>query len=246
MKLNLNNISIRWQLMAFSVLLVATPVLGVTLFGMDMAKKEVLKDNAHLLGGKVEIITHSLEASIDMGKRLAQQKVALLKDLLGYKVAEIDQSDVVSMTVTNQDTKESRTINVPALKINGAKMLHNYSAIDNMTTSLQGTGTIFQLIPEGLLRISTNVKNADGSRAVGTFIPPSSPVYQKIVAGESYQGRAKVVDDWYITYYEPIKNAEGKVIGALYGGNKENDFIGVTMQEMVEQKIGDTGYFFYP
>ncbi|MCG8342410.1 MAG: Cache 3/Cache 2 fusion domain-containing protein, partial [Chlorobiales bacterium] len=85
-----------------------------------------------------------------------------------------------------------------------------------------GTVTIFQLIKEGMLRISTSVKRSDGSRAIGTYIPTDSPVYQKIVNGEIYRGRAYAVNDWYITAYKPILQGE-KIIGAIYVGIKQTE-----------------------
>jgi two-component system, NtrC family, sensor kinase len=76
-----------------------------------------------------------------------------------------------------------------------------------------GSVTIFQ----GDLRIATNVTQDDGSRAVGTRM--SSDVYQRVlVQGETWDGPAFVVNDWYITAYEPIRDPDERIIGALYVG----------------------------
>ena len=83
-----------------------------------------------------------------------------------------------------------------------------------------GTATVFQ----GDLRISTNVETADGRRAVGTRI--SEEVYNRVIAvGEPWIERAFVVNDWYVTAYEPIRNISGRVIGALYVGMLEQKFV---------------------
>lgn len=82
-----------------------------------------------------------------------------------------------------------------------------------------GTATIFQ----GDLRISTNVRNADGTRAIGTRV--SSEVYEQVlVKGKSWMDRAFVVNHWYLTAYEPIRNIDGKIIGILYVGVLEKKF----------------------
>src|SRR4030042_1170568 len=74
-----------------------------------------------------------------------------------------------------------------------------------------GTATIFQ----GDLRISTNVKTEDGSRAVGRRV--SAEVNdQVLVKGLPWVARAFVVKDWYKTAYEPIKDINDKTIGILY------------------------------
>ncbi len=83
----------------------------------------------------------------------------------------------------------------------------------------EGTATIFQ----GNLRISTNVMNLQGERAIGTQV--SSEVHEQVLdRGERWIDRAFVVNDWYITAYEPIRNMAGEVIGMLYVGILEQRF----------------------
>lgn len=86
-----------------------------------------------------------------------------------------------------------------------------------------GTATIFQHD----LRISTNVKDEVGERAIGTRV--SREVNQAVlVEGKPWIDRAFVVNDWYITAYEPIKNITGDIIGILYVGVLERPYIDIT------------------
>jgi two-component system NtrC family sensor kinase len=90
-----------------------------------------------------------------------------------------------------------------------------------------GTATIFQED----LRISTNVKNGDGSRAIGTRV--SEDVYNQVVInGKPYIGRAYVVNNWYITAYEPIKNINHQIIGILYVGILEQKYVDIKQQTL--------------
>jgi two-component system, NtrC family, sensor kinase len=83
-----------------------------------------------------------------------------------------------------------------------------------------GTATIFQKD----LRISTNVKKNDGSRAIGTRV--SKEVYdQVLIKGLPWIHRAFVVNNWYISAYGPIKDIEDKIIGVLYVGILEEKFV---------------------
>lgn len=82
-----------------------------------------------------------------------------------------------------------------------------------------GTATIFH----GDLRISTNVRRNDGERAIGTRV--SEAVYDRvIVQGRPWIARAFVVNGWYITAYEPIRDLDGAIIGILYVGILEQKF----------------------
>lgn len=74
------------------------------------------------------------------------------------------------------------------------------------------------------LRIATNVRNQDGSRAIGTRV--SEDVYNRVIRqGEPFVGRAFVVNHWYITAYEPIKDLGGRIIGILYVGVLEQKYV---------------------
>jgi len=91
-----------------------------------------------------------------------------------------------------------------------------------------GTATIFQ----NDLRISTNVKNEKGERAIGTLL--SEEVKKAVLdEGKAWLARAFVVNDWYITAYEPIKNVEGKIIGILYVGMLEKPYLDTANRVML-------------
>ena len=91
-----------------------------------------------------------------------------------------------------------------------------------------GNSTIFQ----GDVRIATNVPNTDGSRAVGTRL--SAPVYDRVLLkGAKWVGRAFVVNDWYLTAYEPVLSLQGVPIGAIYVGMLESHYSAVKIDMAV-------------
>ncbi|MFN2244388.1 MAG: cache domain-containing protein [Anaerolineae bacterium] len=83
-----------------------------------------------------------------------------------------------------------------------------------------GTATIFL----GDLRISTNVRYDQGQRALGTRV--SREVAEHVLEqGLAWTGRAFVVDTWYLSQYDPIKDPEGNIIGMLYVGELEQKYV---------------------
>jgi two-component system NtrC family sensor kinase len=75
----------------------------------------------------------------------------------------------------------------------------------------------------GDMRVSTNVMTEQGQRAVGTRV--SQDVYTQVLAeSRDYVGRAYVVNEWFITRYEPLRNHDGSVVGMLYVGARESSF----------------------
>lgn len=83
-----------------------------------------------------------------------------------------------------------------------------------------GTATIFMKD----LRISTNVVDSLGQRAIGTRV--SREVADHVLnKGFSWTGRAWVVDAWYLSQYDPIKDPDGTIIGMLYVGELEQKYM---------------------
>jgi len=114
--------------------------------------------------------------------------------------------------------------------IYGGRIINrDYSLVDRIKTIVfgneiydskpVGTVTVFQ----GDTRISTNVLDERGDRAVGTRV--SAEVYEQVIGrGQTWHDRAFVVTHWYKTAYEPIRDIHKNVIGMLYVGILEKPF----------------------
>ena len=97
---------------------------------------------------------------------------------------------------------------------------NDFTLVDQIkNTAGVDTVTIFL----GDLRVSTNVMTDENRRAVGTRLAEevSSVVLQQ---GLPYVGTAFVVNEDYITRYEPLFNHQGRVVGALYVGARQASF----------------------
>lgn len=85
-----------------------------------------------------------------------------------------------------------------------------------------GTVTVFC----GDKRVATTVIGPQGKIAVGTRV--SEVVREKVlVQGDRWLDRAFVVDDWYLSAYEPIRNPDQSIIGILYVGVLEKYFLDI-------------------
>jgi two-component system NtrC family sensor kinase len=114
--------------------------------------------------------------------------------------------------------------------IYGARLInHNYDIVDRIQQLVfkdekingwdVGTSTIFL----DDVRISTNVRNKDNTRAIGTQV--SEEVYNQIFfKREMWLAKAFVVNNWYYSAYAPIFNIQNKVIGILYVGLLEEKY----------------------
>jgi len=151
-------------------------------------------------------------------------------------------NQTTDLNVINQISLSEHHISIPEMLLSGKPVYKNYALVDRITYLSGGTATIFQKMDSGYVRLSTNVQQSDSSRAINTFIPGESPVIQTIEKGETFFGRAYVVNDWYITAYEPIYY-NNEIVGILYVGDKEKD-IRELRNILQDLSIGESGYVF--
>ncbi len=157
----------------------------------------------------------------------------------------------------NQYTKAASELSLPRFYLGPNRIQPNKEfdqvtpVVDAVQDLVGGTCTIFQRMNEAgdMLRIATNVEKLDGKRAIGTFIPATNPdgkpnpVISTVMRGETFRGRAYVVNAWYLTAYEPIKNAAGDIIGILYVGIKQ-EAIQSLRNPIYDILVGKSGYVF--
>lgn len=83
----------------------------------------------------------------------------------------------------------------------------------------QGTATLFL----DDVRITTNVRLFQDRRAIGTRV--SQAVRETVLGeGRTWLDLAFVVNDWYVSAYQPLQDAGGERIGMLYVGFTEAPF----------------------
>jgi hypothetical protein len=107
---------------------------------------------------------------------------------------------------------------VPILYFGGARVNGAFDLVDRVAKKAGGTATVFVRSGENFVRISTNVKKDDGSRAVGTFLDPNGKVIFNIRNDEPFYGDAIILGKDYTTGYEPIRDASNNLIGIYYVG----------------------------
>jgi methyl-accepting chemotaxis protein len=160
----------------------------------------------------------------------------------------------VSWRATNQVTKKTTSVSLPRATVDGVWLGQNRNTkvrtplVDDIRSMTGATVTVFQRMNDAgdLLRVATNVPSAEGGRAIGTFIPAvadgaPNAVAAAIKAGTPYRGVAKVVDTWYVSAYDPIRDSSGRVIGALYVGLPQADAIAGLTKAIAETKVGING-----
>ena len=244
------------------VLVTVVSVLGIAMYQNNTLSQRVSGEIDNLARREAACISQDVYLMC----RSAQESVQLMVDT-GLNVARetltslggvVLDADSVQWQAVNQYTKQPQDVLLPRMMVGDTWLGQNTKVdvatpvVDKVQTLVGGTVTIFQRMNEqgDMLRVATNVVKKNGQRAVGTFIPrtnpdgKSNPVIAKVLSGETYRGRAFVVDDWYITAYEPIWDTQhSAVIGILYVGVKQEN-IQSLRHGILDIKVGQSGYVY--
>jgi methyl-accepting chemotaxis protein len=98
---------------------------------------------------------------------------------------------------------------------------NRFDLVDGVTSIMDGTATLFSRSGDDFIRISTNVRKDDGTRAIGTQLDTQGRVIGEIRGGRGFYGVVDILGNPYVTGYEPILDATLKnVIGIWYVGYK--------------------------
>ena len=256
-------IKLQTKLITFGVLLTAIPLLAVSLVILRQNAKMVNVAEAESTKLAYSDLDHIVNNIISMCK--AQQEA--MQDRINHSLDAAKQvleetsvsfaTDNIAWNAVNQGTGASSRVELPRMTIGGVAVgpepagSKSLPVVDKVRDITGSSCTIFQRMNEAgdMLRVCTNVSKKDGSRAIGTFIPAVTatgtpdPVISTIIKGDTYRGRAMVVDKWNIAAYEPIWDGNKKIIGMLFVGIPQ-DSVSSLRQGIMAAKVGTTGYVY--
>ncbi|RJP61398.1 MAG: methyl-accepting chemotaxis protein [Candidatus Auribacter fodinae] len=221
--------------MVIPALIITTLLLTIAgnqlLTNSNDAVKRITTDLFKLAKVQNDLLVTKLESDLNVAHQISSTygKLTLSKDVQ------------VPFKAVDQVTKNATDITLPQMKFGDQLVQNDFTIVDKIQQIVGGTCTVFQKMPgDHFLRVSTNVKKLDGERAVGTYIPSSSPVAKSLTSNKLFKGKAFVVNKDYITAYDPLTDSSGEVVGALYVGVP---LMTQALQDNVaEATIGTTGF----
>ncbi len=175
-----------------------------------------------------------LVSIIDVQIRENQKKVNAALELAKYKLTEMDTIKSTGETTSIRSAAQGKSFELNTWMFNDEKLQLNNALTDKLKDLSAAEASIFQKVAGGYLRIATTVKDENGTREIGTFVPSNSPVAQSVNQGLEYSGRAIVVDEWFLTAYAPIW-INGQVEGMIGVGIEEKNL--TTLKEIFDGKV---------
>lgn len=153
-----------------------------------------------------EVVPESTLQALGLAEELA---IEVKETDGGTVVADEEDGALCIVTVvplSGSGAEQGTLVSIDSLKLQS-------DLVDSIVDIVGGTATVFQ---HGAMA-STTVVDDEGQRAIGTVV--SDPVREQTLDnGEPFRGEAFVVNEQYLTAYDPISSDSGEVIGMLHVG----------------------------
>ena len=129
-------------------------------------------------------------------------------------------SQVFETTIGDVGISRSGKGQIERIVMEAIPTFDNHDMIDRIGQITGETATVFAWDDESrdFWRKTTNIKKANGDRAVGTPLGQKGAVYPVVTGGKTFIGEAVILGIPYYTLYQPIFSESNKVIGILYVG----------------------------
>jgi methyl-accepting chemotaxis protein len=222
----------------------------------DFAEKESIKLSQDNLDNILKGIIQQIEIQKEEADNSINKIFNIASDIF-YKSYGLKFGQTkTTWQATNQFTNQTTTVEIPQIIVGNSVITPNKDFgipspfVDKITQLADVYATIFVKMNEAgdMLRVATTVKNSEGKRGIGTYIPAinpdgqPNPVIKTIMSGNRYVGRAVVLNQYLTTAYEPIKDNNGKIVGMLFVGRPTDTK--TLRSNIISQKIGKTGYVY--
>ena len=148
------------------------------------------------------------------------------------------------LTLDDKQTVKVGNVVTPTLSSNGQRINLNFELVDVFTARTGAVATVFVRSGDDFVRVSTSGKTETGARAIGTALERGHPAYKPLLSGASYRGPARVFGFDIVTNFRPLRDQDGKVIGALCASLLITSDVDALKQKIRAVKLRETGYFY--
>jgi hypothetical protein len=219
-----------YSIVSIIVLLVTGIIILLTTQGRISRKLDRELTQTNLLVYKM------VENVFDINKNILLNNLKIFEKQVS--TISIDKTKFIESDAEHYITQLTDYIQISTMNVNDKSIFEDTVLVDTVADITGGNVSILQLVPHGLLRISSNIFRPDGSRATQTYYPNDHKITSTIRAGEMYIDKTFEMGEWHIVAYKPVI-LHGNVLGALQVGIKPD--IDSLRKHIQDIRIGQTG-----
>lgn len=148
-----------FRLPVLITLLVSLPLIVLFVVSRGVIANEIYASQEDQFRSQALTQVATIQAVYDRAVDQARSNVAFARYVLDQTgMVELDTANLSDYEAVNQNTGEKVRVSIPQLKVGGRPLAFDYRMVDTVQQRINCMATIFQLIPQGMLRVSTNVR----------------------------------------------------------------------------------------
>lgn len=235
------DLSIRTKIVGASLLLVLVPLGVVSFLSMERFDSALRKAAEQDLEHLVKNIYSMCSLQREMVDKELDHRLRVAKILLLGKASSVEMGKGDTFSVPAEVREGVTWPEIPRWTGQGKPIHVDEDLVEWISEVVGGWWALFHLMEDqSLLSVATNFRSWGQERDKGATLSPDTEVAISIAAGRTFRGRTKFSEEWFIGAYEPVKDPEGKVVGAVGALVKEP--IDSIRRQVKSIRVGQTGY----
>jgi len=186
-----------------------------------MLSKRAQERTVSWADAKVETVAQTLDAYDQTAKMLVERFFKVFGDQFGRAFA-LDEANGKLMQL-------------------GISLVEYHNPCDKFTDFTGGAAAVLMKKGPDFVVISTSLKDAKGERAMSMAVKPGHPAYAALSHGQAYLGRDVLFGKPFITRFEPARDLQGQVVGALFVAFDLSDFDRSLDKLVTQTRFFDSG-----
>lgn len=181
--------------------------------------------------GQVSAVVDLLELTSRSHEAAGMKRLGVLKTMLGDTLKAADASG------------EKDAFGMPVYRVAGDVVNGNERLLLRWKEILIAEPALLLFNDQGeMVRVATLLKDKRGKSMVGKPIAASAPETRTVLDGKEWAGVVQRGGKFYVSAFLPLKNAQGKVVGAWSVRSDVSDDMARLNETLKKMKFGDTGY----
>jgi methyl-accepting chemotaxis protein len=184
------NKKISFKVLGITALLFAGMSLTIGVVIAYLNQKNIVKSAQESVDEYVKNVNANLEIVDGLLIKQVNSSMSTLKSL-GKKTGA---PNINGLSSINGQT-------IPNLRLGESSQVGSFKLVDEILSLTEATATLFVRRGNSFIRVSTNVKKEDGSRAIGTELDPNGRAVKNILEGKTFYGAADILGKPYLAAF---------------------------------------------
>ena len=199
-----------------------------SLMTFSRAERVSAEQAAH---GQVKAVADILELTYLSLEAAGNRRLNSLKTILGDSLR------------TAESTSDKDAFGLPVYRLNGETINGNEKLLLRWKELLGAEPALLLFNDKGeMVRVATLLKDKAGASMLGKPIAADARETKTVLEGKEWSGVVNRSGNYYVSSFLPIKNSQGKIVGAWSVRSDVSEDMKRLSDTMRNMKFGDTGY----